>query len=496
MKNIHKISILTFIIFILSPIGLLGFMIQTDFNENDVISLSNRREIFVDDFLINELTNVKIIKHTPVDEGIVLYFDKPWEGKFSGYVTIIKTDNQFRAYYRGVPESGRDGNENEVTCYAVSPDGIHWEKPNLGLFEVNGTFNNNVVLANAAPVTHNFSPFIDLNPSISPQSKYKAIGGTKESGLITYESQDGIHWQKMKENAVFKEGFFDSQNVAFWSESEKQYVCYFRILSRGGTMGSEEYRSVGRTTSKDFLHWTEPVMMSFGGQPMEHLYTQQTSPYFRAPHIYIAIGGRFVPGRQVLSSEQAEKLKVDPGYFKDCSDAIMMTTRGGNEYVRTFMEAFIRPGIGLNNWVSRSNYPALNVVQTGPKEMSIYVNQDYAQPTAHLHRYSLRLDGFTSLNASYTGGEFTTKPFTFLGEQLEINYSTSAVGEIRIEIQEMNGKPIPGFGLDDCEVVIGNEIARTINWKSNRKLSELQNKVVRLRIFLKDADLYSIKFQD
>jgi hypothetical protein len=128
--------------------------------------------------------------------------------------------------------------------------------------------------------------------------------------------------------------------------------------------------------------------------------------------------------------------------------------------------------------------------------MSIYVNQDYAQPTAHLHRYSLRLDGFTSLNASYTGGEFTTKPFTFLGEQLEINYSTSAVGEIRIEIQEMNGKPIPGFGLDDCEVVIGNEIARTINWKSNRKLSELQNKVVRLRIILKDADLYSIKFQD
>ena len=99
--------------------------------------------------------------------------------------------------------------------------------------------------------------------------------------------------------------------------------------------------------------------------PPEHLYTHQTSPYFRAPHIYVAIGARFMPRRQILTDEQAKELNVDPDYFKDCSDAIFMTTRGGDVYDRTFMEAFIRPGIGFDNWVSRSNYPALNVVQTG-----------------------------------------------------------------------------------------------------------------------------------
>jgi hypothetical protein len=235
--------------------------------------------------------------------------------------------------------------------------------------------------------------------------------------------------------------------------------------------------------------------MTFGDTPLEHLYTQQTSPYFRAPHIYIAIGGRLMPGRQVLTEEQAKALNVNPGYFKDCSDAYLMTTRGGCIYDRTFMEAFIRPGIGLDNWVSRSNYPALNVVQTGPKEMSVYVNQDYAQPTAHLHRYSLRLDGFTSISAPYTGGELLTKPFTFSGRELEINYSTSAAGEIRFEIQDETGQPVPGFTMEDSQTIIGNEISRVVLWKGNGDLHSLASKAIRLRIRMKDADLFSIRFQ-
>src|SRR5690606_9130878 len=117
-----------------------------------------------------------------------------------------------------------------------------------------------------------------------------------------------------------------------------------------------------------------------------------------------------------------------------CSDAIIMSSRGGSVYDRTFTESFIRPGIGLENWVSRSNYPVLNVVQTSPTELSVYVNENYAQPSAHLKRYTLRIDGFASLQAGMKGGEALTKPFIFDGKELEINYSTSAAGEIRVEI--------------------------------------------------------------
>jgi hypothetical protein len=460
-------------------------------SKKDIINLEGRREIFMDYFLIDKLTGARLVKHTPVDEGPVFYFDKPWEGIFSAYCTIINDGSLYRAYYRGLPVDGKDGSDMETTCVAESKDGIHWEKPELDLYEISGTKKNNVILAGQAPSSHNFSPFLDTNPAAAPDQRYKAVAGVDRTGLITYGSPDGIRWKKLKEG-VLMNGAFDSQNVAFWSQGEACYLCYFRTWSDGEYKG---FRTVSRTTSDDFINWSEPVSMTFGNTPPEHLYTQQTSPYFRAPHIYVAIGGRFMPGRQVLTEKQAREMNVDPGYFRDCSDAYMMTTRGGRVYDRTFMEAFIRPGIGMDNWVSRSNYPALNVVQTGPEEMSIYVNQDYAQPTAHLHRYSLRLDGFTSISAPYSGGELLTKPFTFMGSDLEINYSTSAAGEIRFEVQDENGVPLPGYTLDDSQPVIGNEISRVVVWRSGINLQNLSSMKVRLRIVMKDADLYSIRFK-
>lgn len=457
----------------------------------ETINLGNKREIFVDHFLIDKLNEIDIVMHHPHDEGPVFHFDKPWEGLFSGYVTIMKDKDIYRAYYRGKPVPGKDGDLNEVICYAQSKDGIHWEKPDLKIYEVHNTFNNNVILSDAAPATHNLCPFIDTNPNVIPSQKYKAVGGSHKTGLIAYVSPDGIHWNKLQEASILQDGEFDSQNVIFWSESEKKYLCYFRTWSTGFYKG---FRTVSRVESADFINWTNRKEMSYGDTPMEHLYTQQTSPYFRAPHIYVAIGGRFMPQRQILTEEQANILKVDPGYFKDCSDVFFMTSRGENKYDRTFMEAFIRPGVGFHNWVSRSNYPALNVVQTGPEEMSLYVNQDYAQPTAHLRRYSMRLDGFTSLCAPYKGGEVITKYFTFSGNQLEINYSTSAAGEIKFEIQDETGKAILGFSLEDSDVIIGNEISRIVAWNERNDLKQLASKKIRLKIYMKDCDLYSIKF--
>jgi len=458
------------------------------------LNIGSKRELFVDKYLIDKLNGVEQRMHHPVNQGQVLAFEKPWEGNFCGYATVIKDGDKYKLYYRGVRVAGHDGNENEVTCYAESTDGINWVKPNLGIYEINGTRNNNVVLANAAPATHNFSPFLDKNPNAKPSERYKAVAGTDKTGLLAFVSPDGIHWTRKQEKAVFTKGVFDSQNTAFWSESEQQYVCYFRIWSEGGFTQYKGYRTVGRTTSKDFINWTEPVAMTFGDTPLDHLYTQQTSPYFRAPHIYLAIGARFMPKRQVVTPEQASSLGVDPKYYNDCSDAIFMSSRGGSVYDRTFRESFIRPGIGLENWVSRSNYPALNVVQTSPTELSIYVNENYAQPTSHLKRYSMRLDGFASLQAGINGGEATTKLLTFTGKELEMNFSTSAAGDIRVEILDAGGKPIPGFTKDDSQVIIGNEISRLVAWNGKTDVSSLAGKPVRLKFYLKDADLYSIKF--
>jgi hypothetical protein len=57
--------------------------------------LGSRLELFVDDFLAESLDNVQFRLHSPVDEGPVLWFEKPWEGPFSTYTTIIKDNDLY-----------------------------------------------------------------------------------------------------------------------------------------------------------------------------------------------------------------------------------------------------------------------------------------------------------------------------------------------------------------------------------------------------------------
>ena len=104
-----------------------------DFNKlpdrTEGIDIGSRLEIFIDHYLIDTLNNTSLRLHEPIDKGSVLIFDKPWEGPFSAYCTVIKDRNLFRLYYRGLPTAGKDGRTDESTCYAESNDGINWSKP-------------------------------------------------------------------------------------------------------------------------------------------------------------------------------------------------------------------------------------------------------------------------------------------------------------------------------------------------------------------------------
>jgi hypothetical protein len=239
--------------------------------------------------------------------------------------------------------------------------------------------------------------------------------------------------------------------------------------------------------------------MSYGDAPPEHLYINQTHPYFRAPHIYVALAARFMQGRQVLSDDEGARYRVGSyrgvGYWQDCSEAVLMTSRGGTRYDRTFLEGFVRPGPDRRNWVSRCNYPALGIVPTGPGEISLYVQRHNQQPTAHLERLTLRVDGFASVHAPYAEGAMLTKLFRFDGRELVLNYATGAAGHVLVELEDESGVPIPGYSLGDATPLVGDEIERVANWRHTSAVGSLAGQPVRLRVVMKDADLYSIRFR-
>ena len=98
------------------------------------------------------------------------------------------------------------------------------------------------------------------------------------------------------------------------------------------------------------------------------------------------------------------------------------------------------------------------------------------------------------MRAPLSGGEFVTKPLIFTGDHLIMNYSTSAAGSIRVEVQDEAGRPLEGLTLDDSIVLFGDSLEQKALWKDTDILGHLAGRPVRLRFVLEDADLYSIRF--
>ena len=131
-----------------------------------------------------------------------------------------------------------------------------------------------------------------------------------------------------------------------------------------------------------------------------------------------------------------------------------------------------------------------------PDELSVYATEHYWRaPASKMRRFTLRVDGFVSVRAPMRGGSFVTKPFKFTGRELEMNFSTSPPGSIRVEIRDADGKPVPGFALRDCPDIFGDQLDRVVKWKGGADVSPLARKPIRLRFVMKDADLYSIRFR-
>ena len=448
------------LIMLLTLHGSIAMAQAPDSKQPGTRDIGSRRELFIDRFLIDRLENATLKLHEP---RLAPAMSEPADDL--EYGTVIKDGDLFRLYTRDARGSKFDGDTTEVTRYCESRDGIHWTKPKLGLVEIDGSKDNNVIL-HEAPYCHNFSPFLDQRPDVPSEERFKALGGTVKSGLVAFISADGVHWKKLRPEPVVtytKEYAFDSQNVSFWSEAEGCYVCYFRHFL------DQKLRSVCRTTSADFVTWSEPIQLK-PNFPGEHIYTTLTHPYFRAPHIYIATPTRFHPERG------------------ESTDILFMTTRGSNPYDRTFREAFIRPGLDPDRWGNRSNYAALNIVPTGPTEMSIF--------TTPFRRFTLRTDGFASVHVGADVGELVTQPLRFTGKQLVINYSTSAGGSLRVEVLDGSGQPIPDFTLTDSRNLVGDTIEQQVQWKKGSDVSSLAGQPVRLRFVMQEADLFAIQFRE
>ncbi len=449
------------------------------------VDIGSRLEMMVDEFLIDSKQNVSLQLQQPRAQEIVWQNEHPWEGPSCCYFRILTDETGIRLYYRG----GKDPVEGSTTCYAHSTDGIHFEKPELGLYEYEGTSANNIVFRGSEAdsyASHNLAPFFDTNPNALPEERYKATGGYRLPDftrrlLFAFSSPDGLHWTKMQDEPILSEGKLDSLNIGFWDEEAGTYRCYSRYMREGGETLQRDIQSC---TSSDFLNWS-PVQLNIYDQEPPQFDTNATVPAPNAPHILLSFPMRYIPLRK----------KHEDAFDSSLSDAMFMSSRDGVHWDRPFKEAWVRPGRDQGNWTDRNSMPAWGIAVTSDDEFSVYLSEHYRQPDARLRRYTVRRDGFASLNAGITPGQWTTRPLLFSGNQLVLNYATSAAGSLRVEVQDEAGTPLPGFGLDEFDELYGDELDAVAHWNGNADLSDLQGRPIRLRFTMQEADVFALRFE-
>jgi hypothetical protein len=291
-----------------------------------------------------------------------------------------------------------------------------------------------------------------------------------------------------------RHGDFDSQNLCFWDAARGEYALYFRKFEGGR-------RKVRFAMSPDFRNWSGFQWLEYDeSSPDVELYTNSTLPYERAKGVYVGFPMRFCKGRHVPWDPTSAKAL--PGV----TDGVFMCSRGGLRF-RLWGEAFLRPGLQSERWLTRNNMTAWGMVQTKsaipgcPDELSLYSTENYYSKTPdRLRRMTIRLDGFVSVNAPWSGGSVTTKPFTFAAApegratRLLVNASTSGSGFVKCEVRDIDGLPVPGFSLAESEEIYGGGIELAMKWKGGNDFSALAGKPVILHFELKDADIYAYRF--
>jgi len=188
-------------------------------------------------------------------------------------------------------------------------------------------------------------------------------------------------------------------------------------------------------------------------------------------------------------------------------DARLMVSRDGKNFKRLGgRKPFLRLGPD-GSFYSRMVRMIRNPIRMGD-ELWIYYsgrNRDHGGITdpasggelrTGIGRADMRLDGFVSADADYTGGEIVTPPIKFAGARLELNLDTSGGGSVRVELLDEKGRPIQGYTKSEATPLCGNSVQMPVSWGRIRDVSALAGKPIKIRFVMRDCKLYAFQFKE
>jgi hypothetical protein len=462
-----------------------------------VVTIDIGRQLFVDDFLI-ETTNLSRTFHAPRPHPAnpVLKPDRSWESTaeveldhigygayampFSDGVWYDPRERLFKIWYHAGSLKG--------TAYAVSPDGVRWEKPALDV--VPGTNLVYLCRRDSAAV------WLDLEEP-DPRYRYKMFWfkvpgqGASTPGTFNYvASPDGIHWGKVLARSAIR----DDRSTAFYNPFRKKWVASLRY----GVQNVARFRRYREAdAAPDAVAWNDVNDNPFwcGSDRLDPVHPD----YNFRPELYnldcVAYESLMLGFFSILRGDALRDL----GRPKR-NEIFLGFSRDGFHWHRPFRQPFIGVSDRRGDWnwgnVQSAGGGCLVVgdelyfYHSGragngrvPRDDGIW-DADAATGLAVLRR-----DGFASMDAGPSEGFLLTRPVRFAGRFLFVNADID--GELKVVVLDDRNKPVPGFAGDDCLPVKGDKTLQPVSWKHGKDLSCLNANPVRFRFHLVGGRLYS-----
>lgn len=456
------------------------------------------RRLFLDALLVEQSSGVERVFHTPEKfaGNPVLRADTPWEKGGSGpylYGTVLHDGGKLRMWYHFL----RGGYRN---AYAESEDGIRWTKPDLGLIDFEGSRANNLfVTVTQDPAEkpprkdrgqcHNPSVIRTENPR-TPDERYAMFcyGADYDKVRAAY-SPDGLRWKFPLETA--REGLFESSDVVnfFFDPYKQRFVSTWKGSTRRG-------RSVGVAVSPDGRRWSKPASTPvFAADDLDPPDTQiYGMPVFPYQGLYIGLPWIYhaavhYPPEMLLTRAEAEK---------QSARTVDVQLAWSWDLVNWSRPPARRPFLPLGaagEWDSAMIYTARAPVAMGDKLFFYYggfdTRHDARQFRGAIGLATLRLDGFCSLHAGNAGGWLLTRREKLTSPAVRINARTLSGGFVSAEVVDLNGEVVPGFSREECRAFEGDSVDHVLQWRTAELPESLRGEAVKLRFYLRNADLYS-----
>lgn len=475
----------------------------------DAVALkTGQRQLFLDDFIVGDLDSVTRVIHplTKYAGNPVIRPDRPTDGALIQMRDGPSWDEQEKVWKVWYTRKGDFGN-GWGSGFARSKDGLTWEKPDLGLVEINGNRHNNVIRVTDRPQA--YVQHVMLDPTAPPERRYKGMLGT--DGRKPVVSADGFTFTLLPVPPIPSQ---DESHLT-WDDLQQQYLL---TVKHNGPFG----RAVFLSTSRDYEHWTAPALIYHAdaldqqlaeaflrevaasdrwyrppiNHPHEYNAEIYNMPIFTYEGVYIGLPTYF---------ESSGRIPLPAGNQDGISSVKLVTSRDLHTWTRVGDRRHFIPISALAPGVDDTgqNLAASHPIRMGDELWFYYsgINVRYRpQPAGETGPYfpykggiclaKLRLDGFVSFHADENGGFVETRPLRFEGQRLFLN-GVATQGEIRAEVTDVTGRTVlAGWGREQSTVVTGDHLRTELRW-TGRNLSELHGQRVRLRFHLRGADLYA-----